>query len=154
MRTRRRPGRPIGQPTETALAGIATQPLVHSLASHAVAARDLDHRRALEHLQDRPIPLLHDIQLHQHDRLLPDDHEIARKADNQRREREPSESVAHLPERLSPTYRNRVRNLSPRNRNPGVKHEPEKHSTLLEFHAVRVRTAAPVIDLHEGRMTR
>lgn len=39
-----------------------------------------------------------------------------------------SASVAHLPERLSPTYRNRVHNLSPRNRNESVKHEPEKHT--------------------------
>ena len=37
-------------------------------------------------------------------------------------------TVRHLPERLSPTYRNRVRNLSTRNRNQGVKHEPEFHT--------------------------
>ena len=51
------------------------------------------------------------------------------RTDNQRRERETPDSVAHLPEQLSPTYRNRVHNLSPRNRNPGVKHEPEKRGT-------------------------
>src|SRR5207302_8274842 len=33
--------------------------------------------------------------------------------------REPTRSVAHLPEPLSTSYRNRVRNLSPRNRNQG-----------------------------------
>jgi hypothetical protein len=43
-----------------------------------------------------------------------------------------SVSVNHLPERLSPTYRNRVHNLSPRNRNPNVKHEPEIHTRATE----------------------
>jgi hypothetical protein len=39
-------------------------------------------------------------------------------------------TVAHLPERPSPTYRNRVHNLSPRNRNESVKHEPNKHMSV------------------------
>jgi hypothetical protein len=41
--------------------------------------------------------------------------------------REPGRSVAHLPELLSASYRNRVRNLSPRNRNQGVHDQPESH---------------------------
>ena len=44
-----------------------------------------------------------------------------------------SVTVAHLPKRLSPTYRNRVHNLSPRNRNKSVKHEPEKHNEFGYF---------------------
>jgi hypothetical protein len=104
---------------------------VHRLPRHPVTPRDLHHRRAVEDLEHRLIPLLHDTQLHQHDRLLPDEHEIAGKDRHARREPELSGSVAHLPERLSPTYRNRVRNLSPRNRNPNVKHEPEKHRKVV-----------------------
>ena len=34
----------------------------------------------------------------------------------------------NVPELLSPTYRNRVRNLSPRNRNSGVQHLPGSHT--------------------------
>jgi hypothetical protein len=49
---------------------------VHRLLGHSVAPLDLDHRSALEDLKHGPIPLLHHIQLHQHDRLLPDDHEM------------------------------------------------------------------------------
>jgi hypothetical protein len=40
-------------------------------------------------------------------------------------------SVAQVPELLSPTYRNRVRNLSPGNRNSGVKHLPGSHKRSL-----------------------
>ena len=36
-------------------------------------------------------------------------------------------SVAHLPEPLSASYRNRVLNLSPGNQNHGVKHLPGSH---------------------------
>ena len=42
--------------------------------------------------------------------------------------REPGRSVAHLPELLSASYRNRVRKLSPRNRNQGVHDQPESHT--------------------------
>ena len=45
--------------------------------------------------------------------------------------REPYRSVAHLPELLSASYRNRVRNLSPRNRNQDVHDQPESHSLVL-----------------------
>jgi hypothetical protein len=90
---------------------------MHRLPPHPIPAGHRHDRGTLQHLQHRPIPLLHDIQLHQHDRLLDNDHVIARKADTKRRERDSSGSVAHLPERLSPTYRNRVRKLSTRNRN-------------------------------------
>src|SRR5262249_57098023 len=36
-------------------------------------------------------------------------------------------SVAHQPELLSPTYRNRVRNLSPSNRTRSVQHQQGSH---------------------------
>ena len=44
--------------------------------------------------------------------------------------REPGRSVAHLPEPLSASYRNRVRKLSPRNRNQGVHDQPESHTKI------------------------
>ena len=40
---------------------------------------------------------------------------------------QPGRSVAKEPELLSPSYRNRVRKLSPRNQNRGVKHLPGSH---------------------------
>ena len=42
--------------------------------------------------------------------------------------RQPVRSVAHLPELPSASYRNRVRKLSPGNRNHGVQHLPDSHS--------------------------
>ena len=48
-----------------------------------------------------------------------------------------SVTVKHLPERLSPTYRNRVRNLSPRNRNQGVHHLPESHTVQTSASTVK-----------------
>ena len=47
------------------------------------------------------------------------------------RKLEPVRSVAQLPELLSASYRNRVRNLSPRNQNHGVKHLPGQHKREL-----------------------
>ena len=47
---------------------------------------------------------------------------------NGRNDRKPVRSVAQLPELLSASYRNRVRKLSPRNQNPGVKHLPGSHT--------------------------
>ncbi len=41
-----------------------------------------------------------------------------------------SESVKHLPERLSRRNRNRVPKLSSSYRNPMVKHEPELHTAI------------------------
>jgi hypothetical protein len=41
------------------------------------------------------------------------------------------EDVRDLPELVSPTYRNRARKVSPRNRTRGVKHEPEPHMFFL-----------------------
>jgi hypothetical protein len=41
--------------------------------------------------------------------------------------RELPRSVVHLPELLPPSYRNRARNLSPRNRNQDVHDQPESH---------------------------
>ena len=42
-------------------------------------------------------------------------------------------SVARLPELLSASYRNRVRKLSPRNQNQGVKHLPGSHILRAGF---------------------
>ena len=74
---------------------------MHRLPHHPIAASHLNHRRAVEDLQHRPIPLLHHTQPHQHDRPLPDDHHIARKADTSGANRESSG--------VSPTYRNDCR---------------------------------------------
>jgi hypothetical protein len=49
-------------------------------------------------------------------------------APGMRKTRKPVRSVARLPELLSATYRNRVRKLSPKSRNQGVKHLPGSHS--------------------------
>jgi len=71
MRARRRPRRPVRQPAQ-ALLGIPAQPPVHRLPHHPVPASHLRDRDALlEHLQHRPVPLLHRTQLHQHTRLPP-----------------------------------------------------------------------------------
>src|SRR5436305_751747 len=58
--------------------------------------------------------------------------------------REPGRSVAHLPELLSASHQNRVRKLSPRNRNQGVHDQPESHMTskhvlLQKIATIRVR---------------
>jgi len=49
-------------------------------------------------------------------------------APRMRKTRKPVRSVAHLPELLSASYRNRVRKVSPGNQNQGVKHLPGPHS--------------------------
>gem|GEM_PF-6373067 len=49
-------------------------------------------------------------------------------ADSTQKNRQPARSVAHLPELLSASYRNRVRKLSPRNRNQRVQHLPGPHT--------------------------
>jgi hypothetical protein len=100
---------------------------MHRLPSHTVTSCDLHHRRAIKDLEHRPIPLLHNPQLHQHDRLLPDDHHIARKAN--------TSGANGKSNGVSPTYRNDC--LLPTGttpatcrlpKNPNVKHEPEKHT--------------------------
>jgi hypothetical protein len=107
---------------------------MNGLPDNPVPHRDISDRRAVQHLKNRPIPLLHHIQLHQHSRLPPPRLHRRNEAKQALQEAEPSMRVAHLPKRLSPTNRNRVHNLSPTNRNPGVKHEPEKH-TRADLHA-------------------
>ena len=96
---------------------------------HPASRGHLRHRGAvLQDFQHRPVPLLHDTQLHQHARPLsprsPADRSKAQDAQTGNQFR----SVAQLPEPLSASYRNRVRNLSPRNQNHGVKHLPGSHS--------------------------
>ncbi len=130
MRTRQRPRGPIRQPAQPASVGIPAQPRVHRLTRHPIPTGHLgDRGPLLQDLQHRPIPLLHDTQLHQHTRLPPPRSMIAAKGRSTARRRGTSTGVAHLPERLSPTYRNRVHKLSPRNRNQGVQHEPESHTS-------------------------
>jgi hypothetical protein len=48
------------------------------------------------------------------------------------------ESVKHLPELLSSSYRNRVLKLSSSYRNPMVKHEPELHTEWAVTFAARL----------------
>jgi hypothetical protein len=55
-----------------------------------------------------------------------------RKAPRMLKSRKPARWVAHLPEPLSAGYRNRVRTLSPRNRNQGVQHLPGPHTRASE----------------------
>src|SRR4029450_9794111 len=85
-------------------------------------------RGAVTHPPPRPQPLLAHPQLHKHHRLLPQSmtttEEPTNQASQQTRHRE---SVKHLPELLSSSYRNRVLKLSSSYRNPMVKHEPELH---------------------------
>jgi len=129
MRARGRPRRPVPQPRQAAVIGIAGQPLVHRLPRHPIPAGHLSDRRSLfQNLQHSPIPLLHDTQLHQHTRSPSLRSAIDRRhAPRMLKRREPGRSVAHLPELLSASYRNRVRKLSPRNRNQGVHDQPESH---------------------------
>ncbi len=141
MRARHRPRRPVRQPRQPTAAGIPGQPLVHRLPRHPIPARHFNDRRAfLQDLQHRPIPLLHDTQLHQHTRpLSPRSATDRSEADQMRKSRQPVRSVAHLPELLSPSYRNHVRKLSPGNQNQGVQHLPGSHSLAHE----RPRTVSP-----------
>ena len=129
MRAPDRPRRPVRQARQ-AIRGITGQPLMHRLAHHPITAGHLSHRSALlEHLQHRPVTLLHDTQLHQHTRLPPPRPLMDRsEATEMPQSPQPGRSVAHKPELLSPSYRNRVRKLSPRNQNQGVQHLPGSHS--------------------------
>ena len=61
--------------------------------------------------------------------LLPQSMTTTEEPTNQIATAQHSESVKHLPERLSTSYRNRVSKLSSSYRNPMVKHEPELHSS-------------------------
>jgi hypothetical protein len=111
---------------------------MHRLPGHPIPAGHLSHRRALfQDFHHGPIPLLHNTQLHQHTRppsLRPVvDHSEAPGTPGNQQPRKPVRGVAHLPELLSPSYRNRVRNLSPRNRNRCVKHQPEPHTGLRHW---------------------
>jgi hypothetical protein len=94
-----------------------------------MAAGRFRHRDALlEHLQHRPVPLLHHTQLHQHTRLPPPRPLMDRsEATSTPESPQPARSVAKEPELLSPGYRNRVRKLSPGNQNRDVKHLPGSH---------------------------
>jgi hypothetical protein len=130
MRARLRPRGPVHQPRQPAAAGIPAQPVMHRLPRHPIPPRHIGHARALvqdlQHCRYRcsatprststpgPFPA-----------TLMD----RRQAPRQRKTPQAARSVVKEPELLSPTYRNRVRNLSPRNRNSGVKHVPGSHSS-------------------------
>ena len=115
-------------PAKPAVIRIPAQPLVHRLPRHPIPARHHRHRHAPSRTSSTaryrcsttpsststPGSLRHN----QRDR---------RETNQALKSREPARSVAHLPELLSPTYRNRVRKLSPRNRNQGVQHLPDSH---------------------------
>ena len=129
MRARHRAAGPVHQPRQAAVIDIPAQPVVHRLPRHPIPARYIGHARAvIEDFQHRPVPLLGHTQLHQHTRppcLRPliD----RRQAPKQRKSPQAARSVVKVPELLSPTYRNRVRKLSPGNRNSGVQHLPGSH---------------------------
>src|SRR6185312_1830122 len=104
------------------------RPRSHRLPGHPEPARYRRHRRPVQHLEDRRIPLLGHTQLHQH-RSPP-----RPRPERSQREESPAAapgSVTHLPELLSHTYRNRVPKLSPSTRNPSDHHEPETHNALV-----------------------
>ncbi len=99
---------------QAAVVGVAVQSVMDRLSRHAIALRDVrDVRdgRTLQDLQHRPTPLLHDIQLHQPDLAPPPRSRDRSERKAAAREREVSVTVRHQPERPSPTYRDRVRNL-------------------------------------------
>jgi len=100
---------------------------VHRLPGHPIPASDLSHRGPIQDLKDRPIPLLGHAQLHQHRSPLLDRDQ---KDHGEKSHRTKRSSVTHLPELLSPTYRNRVPKLSPKNRNRRVHHEPDSHTPV------------------------
>ena len=128
MRTRPRPGRPVDQVRQPTITGIPGPPPVHRLPGHPIPAGHHRHRRPVQNLEDRPMPLLGHTQLHQHDRLPPPSPRTATaKKPTHKRSRTRGQGVTHLPEHLSHTYRNRVPKLSPSNRNPSDHHEPETH---------------------------
>src|SRR4051794_22754879 len=83
---------------------------MHRLPDNSIATRDLGHRRAIQDLADRLIPLLHHAEP-----LAPPAPFAAniRSDETKPLSTEQTESVVDLPEPLSPTYRNRVRTVSP-----------------------------------------
>jgi hypothetical protein len=61
--------------------GVLEPPLtahLHRRDQPATVRRAAPKRSGTSRMTHRPIPLIHDVQLHQHDRLLPDDHEEGR----------------------------------------------------------------------------
>ncbi len=69
MRTRLRLRRPVNQ-TSQPLGRIPAQPHMHRLPGYPITASHISHQRPPKDLQHRLIPLLHNTQLHQHDRTL------------------------------------------------------------------------------------
>ena len=104
---------------------------MHRLTRHPVAAGDIDHRGAIEHLAHRRIALLHQAQLHEHDGLLRNlwtrTTTAKEEATSPRWTPQNPRSVTQVPEPLSPTSRDRVPEVSPRSRSQRVKHVPGSH---------------------------
>ena len=129
MRTRRRARRPVHQ-ADDSLVRVLAQPPMDGLAAHPIAGGDADHRRPVEHLMHRRHPLIHDPQLHQHDRP-PAPRRSGSAARQPRRCHTPAgPTVTQQPDPLSPSYRTRVREVSPTYRSRCVNHEPEPHTCL------------------------
>lgn len=66
MRTPPRPATAVDQTRQPTTSRIPARPLMHRLPGHPIPARHHRHRCAVQHLEDRPIPLLAHAQLHQH----------------------------------------------------------------------------------------
>jgi hypothetical protein len=67
MRTRHRTRRPVHQ-AHHPVVRVLPQPQMNRLTAHPIPSGDSHHRRPIQHLMHRRHPLIHDPQLHQHDR--------------------------------------------------------------------------------------
>ena len=76
VRTRPRPGRPIGQPTDP-LTQIPPQPRMHRLSRHPNLSRNLGHRSPRQHRPNRIQPLLDHRQHNQRQSRPPESDDIA-----------------------------------------------------------------------------
>ena len=115
--------------------GITTQPRVHRLAAHPVAAGHVGHAHPVEDVDHRPIALFHQLELHQH-RGPPSD--LSTTASTAKKvatatwwtlagtkcQAGTGASVAQVPEPRP--------KVSGRYRSHAVKHEPELHTVLRE----------------------
>ena len=122
---------------------------MHGLAGHPVAAGHVGHGGPVEHLAHRLVALLHQSQLHEHER--PPSHLRARTTTAKKVATggwwtlSQARSVVQVPEPVSPRYRSRVREVSGRCRSHSVQHEPEPHTAerhrTLEDRRSRLRNA-------------
>ena len=131
MRARLRPRRLIGQAAQATVIGIAAQPPMDRLPGYpyrrATSVTDAPSSRTSSTARYRcsATPSSTSTPGSLPATSLTDRRQAPRTA----KSRELTRSVAYLPELLSPSSRNRVLNLSPRNRNRGVQHLPGSHTT-------------------------